>query len=57
MEAGSGAGGGVAVVFSLAGVGPAEAFKFDVSDDLKIALDITLTYGAAWRTSEPNRLY
>ena len=38
----------------FAGVGPAEAFKIDVSDDLKISADFTLTYSAAWRTSEPN---
>ena len=47
--------GGLLLVLSLAGVGPAEAFKVDVSDDLKISSDVTLTYGAAWRTSDANK--
>jgi hypothetical protein len=45
---------GLLSFLSLAGVGPAEAFKLDVSDDLKIATDVTLTYGAAWRTTDAN---
>jgi len=45
---------GLLSILSLAGVGPAEAFKVDVSDDLKIASDFTLTYGAGWRTLSPN---
>ena len=41
-------------VLSFAGVGPAEAFKTEVTDDLKIATDFTLTYGGAWRTQSPD---
>jgi len=45
---------GLLSVISLAGAGPAEAFKVDVSDDLKIASDVTLTYGGAWRALSPD---
>jgi hypothetical protein len=45
---------GMLSFLSFMGVGPAEAFKVDVNDDLKIASDFTLTYGGAWRTLSPS---
>jgi hypothetical protein len=47
---------GAAALVSVALLaGPAAAFRADLSDEVKVDLDLSLTYSAAWRAKSPDK--